>query len=76
MRTQKEAVPRLVRIAALIGGAAAIPVALVGCFLAGDLLAVAVTRVFGDNALGDQLSAGAVVAGTLGFAACVLLGGT
>ena len=68
-------VPRLVRVIALIGGVAAIPIAALG-FIAGDFLAVAVTRIFGNNDLGDRLSVGAMIGGSLAFmAGAIFVGG-
>jgi hypothetical protein len=68
-RRNFQAVPRLVRVSALIGGVVAVPVAVLGVF-AGDLVGVAAGYVAGDNG---------VVAGTLigflGFAGSALLGG-
>jgi hypothetical protein len=63
------AAPRLVRVAALIGGVAAIPIAAFG-FLAGDLLGIAAVHVAGDNGLIPGM-----LIGFLSFAAGALLAG-
>ena len=70
------AVPRLVRVSALIGGVAAIPIAALG-LTAGDFLAVAVTRIFGDNGFTDRfLIAPAMIGGSLAFmAGAIFMGG-
>ena len=68
------AAPRLVWVAALVGSVAAIPIAALG-FIVGDLLDVAVIRVFGDNELTDLLSVATMIVGSLVFMAGVILGG-
>jgi hypothetical protein len=70
------AVPRLVRVTALVGGVVAIPIAAFG-FIAGDLLAIAATHVFGDNEFTDRFLVGpAMIGGSLAFmAGAIFIGG-
>ena len=63
------AVPRLVRVSALIGAVAAIPVAALGVF-AGDFVGIAGGYVAGDGGF----MAGVLI-GFTGFAGAALLGG-
>ena len=68
-RRNFHAVPRLVRVCALIGAVAAIPAAALGVF-AGDLVGVAGGYVAGDNGF-----AAGVAIGFLSFSGAALLGG-